>query len=84
MLIPPLMSNLPEVIPLPHSSGPPAMPAPAKDCRICHHLDKARRAARPNEDPARAQRLGEAYMSHWLTRHATSRGLPPQHPQPSS
>lgn len=69
MLIPPLMSNLPEVIPLPHSSGPPAMPTPAKDCRICHHLDKARRTA----DPSKSRRLDEAYMSHWLTRHARQR-----------
>ncbi|MBH1934496.1 hypothetical protein I5Q34_09385 [Streptomyces sp. AV19] len=69
MLIPPLMADLPEVIPLPHSSGPPAMPAPAEGCAVCRHLDKARRAVDPGKDPAKALRFGEAYMSHWLTRH---------------
>ncbi|KNB52885.1 hypothetical protein [Streptomyces caatingaensis] len=57
------------MIPLPHSSGPPAMPTPVKGCAICVRLDKARQAARKRGDQSAVDKYGSAVVAHHLKRH---------------
>ncbi|WP_372412189.1 hypothetical protein [Streptomyces luteireticuli] len=57
------------MIPLPHSSGPPAMPTPVKGCALCARLDSGWRRAQKNGDEAMAQKFAGAYVKHHTTRH---------------
>ncbi|GAA0437041.1 hypothetical protein [Streptomyces luteireticuli] len=57
------------MIPLPHSSGPRAMPEPVKGCAICVRLDKAWRAARKRGDRTSADKFAGALIKHHKSRH---------------
>ncbi|GAA0399759.1 hypothetical protein [Streptomyces luteireticuli] len=57
------------MIPLPHSSGPPAMPTPVKGCAPCVRLDATWRTARANGDETKAQKFSGTYIKHHTTRH---------------
>ncbi|GAA0387684.1 hypothetical protein [Streptomyces luteireticuli] len=57
------------MIPLPHSSGPSAMPTPIPGCAPCVRLDKAWRAARDRGDRESAEKFAGAYVKHHTTRH---------------
>ncbi|WP_372411094.1 hypothetical protein [Streptomyces luteireticuli] len=59
------------MIPLPHSSGPPAMPVPIDGCALCRRLDTAWRSARRAGLGSYAEKLAAAYIAHHArhTRH---------------
>lgn len=57
------------MIPLPHSSGPPAMPTPIPGCAICARLDSAWRAARGRGDRTSAKKFGDARVKHHTAQH---------------
>ncbi|MBH1936479.1 hypothetical protein I5Q34_19730 [Streptomyces sp. AV19] len=61
------------MIPLPHSSGPPAMPAPVKGCAICVRLDSARRAAWKRGDRGSADKFADGFVKHHERQHPGAR-----------
>lgn len=69
MLMPRPHVPLRPLIPLPHSSGPRAMPAPVPGCQVCAHLDTKRRPEANPNNPDRALRLSGAYLAHHQLRH---------------
>lgn len=70
MLIP-LMFPSP-FVPLPHSSGPPAMPRPPEPgCAECVRLGNALTWAQRTDDSTRTQAVLDELSTHFNTAHAT-------------
>lgn len=52
------------MIPLPHTGGPPAMPAPVDGCALCRRLDAAWRSAYRDGPGSYAEKLAAAFIAH--------------------
>ncbi|KNB53793.1 hypothetical protein AC230_04140 [Streptomyces caatingaensis] len=60
------------MIPLPHSGGPPVMPAPVDGCALCRRLDRAWRTAYEGKPSAEADTLARAFVAHRQRHRAAS------------